>query len=116
MAKIPFLAFYHYHGNQNFSPCFKLSQNLSSCRVSEKSTYLFGRNDGINIQTDKFCIFSDMPPGIKLSQDGGEGIIKREVAKIPFLAFFHYHGNHFAKFFSPCFKLGQNLSSCRVSE
>ena len=36
-----------------FSPCFKLGQNVSSCRVSEKSTYWFGRNDGTNIQTDQ---------------------------------------------------------------
>ena len=28
-----------------------------------------------------------------------------------------YHGNYFPDFsFSPCFKLGQNLSSCQVSE
>ena len=38
------------------------------------------------------------------------------MAKIPFLAFSHYHGNHFSKFFAYFFKLGQNLSSCQVSE
>ena len=33
------------------------------------------------------------------------------------LAFSHYHCNHFPDFFfSPCFKLGQSLSSCQVSE
>ena len=38
------------------------------------------------------------------------------LAKIPFLAFSRYHGNHFAKFLAHVFKLGQNLSSCQVSE
>ena len=32
------------------------------------------------------------------------------------MAFSHYHGNYFPEIFSPCFKLGQNLSSCQVSE
>ena len=30
--------------------------------------------------------------------DGGEDVLLRENAKIPFLAFSHNHGNHFAKF------------------
>ena len=38
------------------------------------------------------------------------------LAKIPFLVSSHYHDNHFPDFFSPCFKLGQNLSSCQVLE
>ena len=38
------------------------------------------------------------------------------LAKIPFLAFSQYYGNHFPDFFSSCFKLGQNLSSGQVSE
>ena len=42
---------------RNFSSCFKLGQNLSSCQVSEKSTYWFGRNDGTNIQTDRQILF-----------------------------------------------------------
>ena len=37
-------------------------------------------------------------------------------AKVSFLAISHHHGNHFPYFFSPCFKLGQNLLSCQVSE
>ena len=37
------------------------------------------------------------------------------LAKIPFLAFSCYCGNHFPGIFSPSFKLGQNLSSCQVS-
>ena len=37
--------------------------------------------------------------------------------KIPYLAFFsRYHGNYSPDFFSPCFKLDQNLLSCQVSE
>ena len=36
------------------------------------------------------------------------------LAKIPFLAFSHYYGNYFPDFFGPCFKLGQNLSSCQI--
>ena len=36
--------------------------------------------------------------------------------KILYLVFPHYHGNHFPDFFSPCFKLDQNLSSYQVSE
>ena len=56
LAKIPFLSFSCYHGNNFFvdffSPCFKLGPNLSSCKVSEKSVHRFGQNDGINIQTD----------------------------------------------------------------
>ena len=39
--------------------------------------------------------------------------------KIPFLVYLHYHGNHFRGggfVFLPNFKLGQNLSSCQVSE
>ena len=34
-----------------------------------------------------------------------------------FFLFSHYHGNHFPDFFfCPCLKLGQNLSSCQVSD
>ena len=36
--------------------------------------------------------------------------------QIPFLVISCYHGNQFTKKFSPCFHLGQNLSSCQVSE
>ena len=47
-------------------------------------------------QTDKFCIFSDMPPGIKPSQDGREGVLLKEKwPKYHFLAFSRYFGNHF---------------------
>ena len=49
LAKIPFLAFSCYYDNHFpdfFSPC------LSSCQISEKSTYWFGQNDGTNMQTD----------------------------------------------------------------
>ena len=35
--------------------------------------------------------------------------------QIPYLAISCYHGNHFRNF-SPCFKLGLNLSPCQVSE
>ena len=58
LAKIPFFggAFSRYHGNyfaKFLAHVFKLGQNLSSCRVSEKSTYQFGRNDGTYRQTDR---------------------------------------------------------------
>ena len=35
--------------------------------------------------------------------------------KMPLLDFSCHHGNHFLDFY-PCLKLGQNLSSCQVSE
>ena len=36
-----------------FLSCFKLSQNLSSCQVSEKFAHRFDQNDGTNIETAK---------------------------------------------------------------
>ena len=83
---------------RTFQPMFCVGSNLPSCQRNPP-TGLAGVMVQTYRQTDKFCIFSDMPPGIKPSQDGGEkSIIKREVAKIPFLAFSHYHGTIFAKF------------------
>ena len=62
LAKITFLVFSWYHGNyflDFLSPSFKLGQSLSSCQVSEKSTCLFGQNDGTNIHTNiSFYIYT----------------------------------------------------------
>ena len=76
------MAFSRYHGNHfvNF-----LAHVLSWVKTYHHAK--FRRNPptglaGMKVQTyrptDKFCIFSDMPPGIKPSQDGGEDVLLRE--------------------------------------
>ena len=80
-AKIlPFLAFSHYHGNQ-FA---KLLANVLSW-VKTYHHAEFQRNSPTGLarmmvqayrQTDKFCFFPDMPPGIKPSQSGSPPSLK----------------------------------------
>ena len=102
LAKIPFLAFSHYHGNHFAKFSAHVLSWVKTYHHAEfqrnPPTCLAGMIVQTYRQTDKFCIFPDMSLSIKPSWDGGKYITKREVAKISFLALSHYHGNHFAKF------------------
>ena len=76
-----FLAFSHYHGN-HFAKF--LAHVLSWVKTYHHAefqrnlpTSLAGMMEQTDRQTDKFCFFPDMPPGIKPSQGGSPPSLKK---------------------------------------